>query len=434
MDKLRAYDIEYSFRVLKEKTSDELSEDLRQLGKTSFIGFDFSAENIWSILLGAAEKAIMPLKKQAFLSADFNIIVGASLILQTYESLTRRVTGLTQWYGRFQDLTYREFQALSEKRRRRQTKKMAKDQSVEETLSGAGEARTLTSAEERERKERYQRLAQEVSEVSYDEDEEEEDGGGRGAAPESASSPRASISGSTDGEEDDSSFIMLKGEERQAEEEEEERESSLLQFGRFMKTGRREQPSEKERGKQAAEAGPPLAEPSPLAPRRVSIHTHRDAEDPRRRRREDEEEEVRQGDVIASGTGIRGGEDEKEERERGETAGYESPDDAISSSSSTGRRKRRRRSTSSSSSSSSMSSIVDLGDTRSYEKPVPRLLTTLDWNCESIYENLRPETPIKGAANITPAERNAIQCSLLHFLKREPKPVSPLSIYLPICL
>ncbi|CBZ52247.1 unnamed protein product [Neospora caninum Liverpool] len=110
-------DLEFAYRILQEGTSEKLQADLADLDKKTLYSFDFSLGNIWSILLGTLERAVLPIKKQAFLSADFNIIVGAALLLNVYNSILKNVSGLTHWYLRFENCFYSELKRAKLERR-----------------------------------------------------------------------------------------------------------------------------------------------------------------------------------------------------------------------------------------------------------------------------------------------------------------------------
>ncbi|PFH31044.1 hypothetical protein BESB_033170 [Besnoitia besnoiti] len=109
---LTPQDLELAYRILQEGSSQKLQADLLQLDKKTLYSFDFSVSNIWVILLGTLERAVMPLKRQALLSADFNIIVGASLVLELYNSISKNTSGLTLWYGRFENIVYNELKRV----------------------------------------------------------------------------------------------------------------------------------------------------------------------------------------------------------------------------------------------------------------------------------------------------------------------------------
>ncbi|EPR61428.1 hypothetical protein TGGT1_205360 [Toxoplasma gondii GT1] len=108
MQAITPQDLEFAYRILQEGTAEKLQADLQQLDKKMLYSFDFSLGNIWSILLGTMERSVLPIKKQAFLSYDFNIVVGASFVLNIYNNIVKNVSGLTHWYLRFENLYYDE--------------------------------------------------------------------------------------------------------------------------------------------------------------------------------------------------------------------------------------------------------------------------------------------------------------------------------------
>ncbi|PHJ15752.1 transmembrane protein, partial [Cystoisospora suis] len=107
-------DLEFANAFLQKESDVKLSTELKNLDKKTLYTFDFSIGNIWTILINAFETALVPLTHHALLSADFNLILGTSLLLEAYRNIQRRATGLTRWYSTFQDILRREWRDLSE--------------------------------------------------------------------------------------------------------------------------------------------------------------------------------------------------------------------------------------------------------------------------------------------------------------------------------
>lgn len=407
---LSPQDLEFADTFLQNESDTKLAAELSNLDKKTLYTFDFSIGNIWSILIDAFETALVPLTHHELLSADFNLILGASILLETYRNIQKNASGLTHWYARFQEILGREWQTTPAP--------------LENLEAAADEERALDGRNQHSKEERHPSLQKSKAPAHPEEalrrkgavnrlrvlgswgggatdSPDAGGGGGGGGALEVSMMERPGANLSRADRSFPSSRLNAKARTVSLYQTPDYKEKNMLNPSRNSGTMSLVEIDNIDVDATLDHDGPPPGgEGAGLLSGATAIFDVTTGRNLLAKKKGKYEDEV--DTYLASG------------RSPSTTSTSSEGEGVTTPSSLRETRSFRARYFSDTSGDDPLQEYSDS------DKPV------LDWTCRSIYRNTKPEPEDvpPGAASISASERSGLQCSLLHFLRAMPDPVS----------